>query len=98
MNRRFGFARLLMSYAALAFVASVSCLTAGGVLAATTLVDLSPVANTSLENDGDHGWSEEGINDMYLYPPVPTGEFTRNGYSFRVIPKDRKRRPFCPDA
>ncbi len=46
-------------------------------------VDLSPVANTSLQNDGTEGWANEGVNDMFTYPPLPTGEVTRNGYRFR---------------
>jgi endoglucanase len=47
-------------------------------------VDLSPVANTSLQNDGTQGWANEGVNDMFTYPPFPTGEVTRNGYRFRI--------------
>lgn len=47
-------------------------------------VDLSVVANTTLEYDGKSGWAEEGINDMYLYPSIPSGEVTRNGYRFKL--------------
>src|SRR5512138_376100 len=47
-------------------------------------VDLSPIATTSLENNGQEGWSNEGINDMFLYPPIPSGEVTRNGYRFKL--------------
>ena len=54
------------------------------VAAERTYIDLSAVANASLENDGQTGWSNEGINDMYMYPPVPKGEFTRNGHWFRL--------------
>ncbi len=53
-------------------------------LADTTFVDISPSATTSLFNDGNGGWSNEGINDLYMYPPLPTGEFSRNGYRFRI--------------
>ncbi len=54
-------------------------------------VDLSKVANTSIEDDGiadnnKGGWSDEGINDMYVYPAVPRGSFTRNGFRF-VLPE-----------
>lgn len=47
-------------------------------------VDLAPVANTTLEYDGKEGWAGEGINDMFLYPPIPNGEVTRNGYRFKL--------------
>ena len=47
-------------------------------------VDLSPVANTALENNGQEGWSNEGVNDMFLFPPIPSGEVTRNGYRFKL--------------
>ncbi len=48
-------------------------------------VDLSPVANTTLENNGQEGWSNEGVNDMLIFPPIPSGEVTRNGYRFRLL-------------
>lgn len=53
-------------------------------------VDLTKVANASLEDDGvagngQGGWTDEGINDMFLYPPLPRGTFRRNGYPFHVI-------------
>ncbi len=53
-------------------------------------VDLSPVANISREDDGvtgndKGGWTDEGINDMYLYPPLPVGETTRNGFSLTLL-------------
>ena len=50
-------------------------------------VDLSPVANTSLEVDssGNGGWLNQGINDMGIYPPIPCGETVRNGYRFSII-------------
>src|SRR5690349_3434968 len=47
-------------------------------------VDLGKVATTSLENDGNTGWANEGINDMFVYPPIPHGEVTRNGYKFNL--------------
>lgn len=53
-------------------------------------VDLSKAVNASLEDDGvagngQGGWSDEGINDMLIYPPVPAGEVVRNGYRFRLL-------------
>jgi endoglucanase len=53
-------------------------------------VDLAPVANSPLEDDGvpDNGaggWTDEGINDLFVYPPIPAGEVTRNGYRFRLL-------------
>ena len=45
-------------------------------------VDLSPVANISREDDGiakngKGGWTDEGINDMFLYPPLPVGNYKK---------------------
>ncbi|NLE40730.1 MAG: hypothetical protein GX615_02735, partial [Lentisphaerae bacterium] len=59
-------------------------------IAATHFVDLSPVANISREDDGiagngKGGWTDEGINDMYLHPALPVGETTRNGFSFSLL-------------
>ena len=48
-------------------------------------MDLSPVANTALENNGQEGWLNEGVNDMFLFPPIPSGEVTRNGYRFKLL-------------
>lgn len=60
------------------------------VTAATFHVDLSPVANISREDDGIAGngvggWTDEGINDMYLHPALPVGETTRNGFEFALL-------------
>lgn len=54
-------------------------------------VDLSPVANTALENNGQEGWSNEGVNDMFIFPPIPSGEVTRNGYRFKLLDPARNR-------
>ena len=59
-------------------------------LGAPFFVDLQPVANSSLgddgiANNGKGGWTDEGINDMLIYPPIPAGPFTRNGYHFQTI-------------
>ncbi len=58
--------------------------------AAPYFVDLRPVANSSfgddgLANNGQGGWTDEGINDMLIYPPIPPGIITRNGYHFQII-------------
>lgn len=58
--------------------------------AGTTFVDLRSVANVSLEDDGiadneKGGWTDEGINDMFTYPPVPHGRVERNGHVFELI-------------
>jgi endoglucanase len=64
----------------------------GGIAAwaAPHYVDLSAVANVAPEDDGaagngKGGWTDEGINDMYLFPPLPTGDAERNGHLFRMI-------------
>ena len=59
--------------------------------AAPFYVDLTGVANTALEDDGianngKGGWSDEGVNDMFTYPPIEFGEVVRNGYHF-LLPK-----------
>jgi len=56
----------------------------------TIFLDLKNVANTSLEDDGiadnkNGGWTDEGINDMGVYPPIPSGRVERNGYQFELI-------------
>ncbi len=69
-------------------------LLAGSVLpgraAGPIYVDLAPVVNTAREDDGvadngQGGWSDEGINDMGIYPPIPVGEVERNGQKFRLL-------------
>ncbi|HCE42262.1 MAG TPA: hypothetical protein DET40_01780 [Lentisphaeria bacterium] len=60
------------------------------IRAETFLVDISKAANTSIEDDGISGnnaggWSDEGINDMFIFPAVEFGDLDRNGYKFRVI-------------
>ncbi len=60
---------------------------AGRAAAEPFFVDLSPVANRSLEDDGiagngEGGWTDEGTNDLFIYPPVPTGRMERNGHHF----------------
>jgi len=57
---------------------------------ATVYVDLSSVVNTAREDDGisgnqEGGWSDEGINDMYVYPPIPIGEVERNAHRFFLL-------------
>ena len=58
--------------------------------AAPVFIDLSQQANASWEDDGiaDNGaggWTDEGINDFYIYPPLETGEVTRNNHTFRLL-------------
>lgn len=53
-------------------------------------VDLGPVANISREDDGtarngQGGWTDEGINDMFLYPPLPVGLAESNGHRFQWL-------------
>jgi len=54
------------------------------------LVDLTKATNAGIEDDGvadngEGGWSDEGINDMYLYPPLKLGKVSQYGYTFHVI-------------
>lgn len=58
-------------------------------LADPVFVDLASVANRSLQDDGvsdngNGGWTDEGPNDMFMYPPVPQGEIVRNGHRFHL--------------
>lgn len=53
-------------------------------------LDLKSTANTALEDDGvadngQGGWTDEGINDMFTFPPVPHGRTERNGHVFELI-------------
>ena len=53
-------------------------------------VDISTSANISREDDGSAGngrggWTDEGINDLYLFPPLPVGESVRNGHAFKLL-------------
>ena len=67
-------------------------LSALGLLPAAepVFVDLKPYVNTPREDDGTAdngrgGWTDEGINDMFVYPPIPTGRVARNGYRFELV-------------
>lgn len=71
------------------FAASVA-LCAANLVAAPFFVDISGVANCSRTDDGiagngEGGWSDEGINDMETYPPVPVGAQHKNNYHFFFI-------------
>ncbi len=51
---------------------------------------LESVANSNIEDDGiadngKGGWTDEGINDMIIYPQISFGEVIRNGYKFKII-------------
>lgn len=53
-------------------------------------VDLSAVVNVAPEDDGiadneSGGWTDEGINDMFLYPPLPVGAVERNAHRFKLL-------------
>ncbi len=73
--------------AAITFAALTAAL---AVNAGPTFIKLDEAANAGIEDDGigdngQGGWTDEGINDMYIYPPVEFGKVTRNGYAFNVI-------------
>ncbi|MEX0654850.1 MAG: glycoside hydrolase family 9 protein [Phycisphaeraceae bacterium] len=68
---------------------STTALIASTTIAEPAYVDLSSVANRSLEDDavadnGEGGWSDEGANDMFIYPPIRSGDVVRNGHSFHL--------------
>ena len=57
--------------------------------AAPFYVDMTGIANTATEDDGiadngKGGWSDEGLNDMFTYPPIEFGEVVKNAHHFRV--------------
>lgn len=60
-------------------------------------VDLSKQANRDVEDrdgqagSGNPGWSDEGINDMRIYPPIEPGVIERNGYRFKLIDPQANR-------
>ncbi len=82
----------LLQMAAWAMVVWAPCMAA----AEPIYLDLSDVANRQLEDDavadnGKGGWSDEGANDMFIYPPVRHGDVTRNGHHFRLAtPTDQQ--------
>ena len=60
-------------------------------------VDLRVIANTHLEDDGvadngKGGWTDQGTNDMFIYPPLPLGRNQYRGYPFWVIDASKHRR------
>lgn len=62
----------------------------GCISSADTFIDLSKAATTSRLDDGiaDNqagGWTDEGINDLFIYPAIPSGDIVRNGYPFRIL-------------
>jgi endoglucanase len=72
------------------FILALLFLTPLALAAEPFFVDLAPVANSGLEDDGvpdnnKGGWTDEGINDLFIFPPIPAGEVTRNGYRFRLL-------------
>ena len=57
---------------------------------AATRVDLRGVVNNGLEDDGiigngAGGWSDEGVNDLFTWPPVPSGPGPHNGIPITLI-------------
>ena len=74
----------------LAALMGLGLLCTGAWAAGPTYVDLAGQATVGLEDDGiadnsKGGWSDEGANDMFIYPPLPTGAATRNGYHFKLL-------------
>lgn len=71
-------------------ICAIITLTPASLPAAPFYVDLQPAVNSGfgddgLANNGKGGWTDEGINDMLIYPPIPTGSFTRNGHPFKIV-------------
>jgi endoglucanase len=74
----------------LRFLTGLFCLFSFHLSAVPFYVDLKSAATSNIEDDGfadngKGGWTDEGINDMYTFPPVPLGDVTRNGYHFHII-------------
>jgi len=77
--------RALKTYAAI-----ISMVAAGMAQAAPQYLDLGKAVNSNFEDDGvadngKGGWTDEGINDMIIYPQLKFGENVRNGYKFKLI-------------
>lgn len=58
--------------------------------AAPKYLELDKAANSNFEDDGvadngKGGWTDEGINDMVIYPELKFGENVRNGYKFKLV-------------
>ncbi len=72
------------------FAAFIFVLSANFAQAAPKYLDLEKSANANFEDDGiadngKGGWTDEGINDMVIYPQIKLGENIRNGYKFKII-------------
>ncbi|MEX0777684.1 MAG: glycoside hydrolase family 9 protein [Phycisphaeraceae bacterium] len=99
-SKAVSFPRLRGGYRAYlsAVTAALMVASAAGIVAADPVyLNLSDVANRRLEDDavagnGEGGWSDEGANDMFIYPPVQHGDVTRNGHHFRLA-KPTPERP-----
>ena len=79
------------------FAIVLSVLLCAVAVGETHYVDLSSAANRALEDDGvadngQGGWSDEGANDMFIYPPLPFGEVTRNAHHF-FLPRPTEAKP-----
>ncbi|MEI8198295.1 MAG: hypothetical protein WCI73_20570, partial [Phycisphaerae bacterium] len=79
-----------MTIRSLMAVICLGLLGAAASAAGPTYVDLAAQATVGLQDDaiagnGAGGWSDEGANDMFVYPALPTGEMTHNGYRFKLL-------------
>jgi endoglucanase len=73
-----------------AILALVPCLAQAANGELPFLVDLTRAANRGLEDDGIAanglgGWTDEGINDMYVYPKLIFGAHSWRGTPFSLI-------------
>jgi endoglucanase len=74
----------------LSLFAGLALATVGTLCAETHFLDIKTQANTALEDDGianngEGGWTDEGINDMLIFPRIEFGQVERNGYRFEII-------------
>ena len=72
-----------MPLAMLVLAAGLDAGAAGTPAAPATHIDLSAVANTDIEDDGiagngKGGWSDEGVNDMFIYSRTTCGPLHRH--------------------
>lgn len=43
------------------------------------------IEDDGIADNGAGGWTDEGINDRFLYPALPAGAVERNGHRFRLL-------------
>jgi len=89
-NQRSGITLARFAAATLACIAWMGATGNAAYASEPVLIDLRPVLNTAWEDDGipgnmAGGWTDEGVNDMYLWPPLTAGKGSIHGFPFDLV-------------